>query len=101
MWNVARALKSIEVGDSPDLLRVAEEVRATGELRLLSRGEQQLAVVAPVSAGMGRRKRERSEADRQAFLASLGSWKNLIDADAFVEANYESRRRSSRPPVEL
>ena len=66
--------------------------------------EGELAVLKPVPIRADRRrkrgKREITEADRQAFRASAGSWSDL-DLDKFLADLYESRRISSRPPVEL
>ncbi len=72
----------------------SEEVIIEGE-----GGER--AVLKPASVKQRRgRKREVSEADHTAFLASAGSWSD-VDVDKFIESIYESRRMSSRPPVEL
>ena len=45
-------------------------------------------------------RRVKTEADYEAFRAAAGSWKD-VDTDRLIEDIYESRRRSSRPPVEL
>jgi hypothetical protein len=42
----------------------------------------------------------KTKADFEAFRAAAGSWKD-VDTDKLIEDIYESRRRSSRPPVEL
>jgi hypothetical protein len=39
--------------------------------------------------------------DYAAFRSAAGGWKDLIDVDRFIEDIYESRRISTRPPVEL
>ncbi|MER3457828.1 MAG: hypothetical protein C4309_03585 [Chloroflexota bacterium] len=64
------------------------------------------AVVSPVGlTKIRRRRRPKTEADYEAFLASAGGWKDLADTEkrkAELKADiYESRRISSRPPVEL
>jgi transposase len=64
------------------------------------RGE--VAVLKPAPALAKRAaKRKRTAADREAFLSSLGGWKDLVDTDKLVENIYESRSISTRPPVEL
>ncbi len=41
---MAKELRSYDVGRVPELLRIAEEVRAAGEPRLLKRDGEELAV---------------------------------------------------------
>ena len=60
-------------------------------------GEQVLLKPAPPSK---RKRRVRTEANHQAFLASAGGWKD-VDTDKLLDDIYESRRNSSRPPVDL
>ena len=60
-------------------------------------GEQVLIKPAPVSK---RKHRVHTEADHQAFLSSAGGWKD-VDTDKLLENIYESRKASSRPPVDL
>jgi hypothetical protein len=98
---VAKELTPIDVTDTPDLLRLAEEVRRSGQPRLLRRNGEDLAVLSPVAPpGKRRGKRKRTEADREAFLSSAGGWVGLVDVDQFLEDLDESRRLT-RPPVEL
>lgn len=60
-------------------------------------GEQVL--LKPVSPSK-RKRRAHTEADHRAFLASAGGWKD-VDTDKLLDDIYESRRKSSRPPVDL
>jgi hypothetical protein len=39
--------------------------------------------------------------DYAAFRSAARGWKDLVDVDRFIEDIYESRRISTRPPVEL
>lgn len=91
-------LKPVDVTNAPELLHLAEEVHKTNTPRLLKRGDELLAKVVPVRAS---KHRTRTAADRVAFLGSAGGWKNLVDADRLIADIRESRRLSSRPPVEL
>lgn len=97
---MAKELKPVDVSEVPELLRIAEDVRASGVGRLLKRNGEELAILAPVTRPRKSTARGRSKADHEALLAAAGSWKDL-DTDAFVAHVYETRRRSSRPPVEL
>ena len=94
-------LKSIDISDIPELVRIAEEVRDTNEPRVLRRDGEEIAVLVPVRPARKRTtKRARTEADYEAFRSAAGSWKE-VDTDKLIADIYESRRRSSRPPVEL
>jgi hypothetical protein len=48
-----------------------------------------------------RREHKVTEANYEAFLASAGGWKDLVDTEKLKEDIYASRSISSRPPVEL
>jgi hypothetical protein len=99
--SMAKELRPVDVSKLPELLSIAEDVRASGVGRLLKRNGEELAILAPVTRRARKATaRGRSKADYEALLAAAGSWKD-VDTDAFVADVYESRRRSSRPPVEL
>jgi hypothetical protein len=93
----------LELGDASELLRVAEEVRRSHTSRLLRHAGEDLAIVVPVAhpSKTRRRGREKTAADFEAFRRSAGSWKDLVDTDKLIEDIYESRRISTRPPVDL
>ncbi|CCF85431.1 hypothetical protein [Nitrolancea hollandica] len=94
------AYKPIDVSNVPELLKLAEEVHATREPRVLRRDDEDLAVLMLVSKKAKRRRKQKSEKDLEAFRASASSWKD-VDTDKLIADIYESRRRSSRPPVDL
>ncbi len=98
---MAEELMPLHVTKMPDLLRLAEEVRRSGQARVLRRDSEDIAVLAPVSRRPRRRHQEaRIEADRQAFLSSAGGWKGNVDVEQFLR-DLEESRRIVRPPVEL
>ncbi|MBI4493677.1 MAG: hypothetical protein HY690_12875 [Chloroflexi bacterium] len=98
---MAREFKHIDVSDLPDLLHLAEEVRRTKEPRVLSRKSEEIAIIMPVKPATSRqRRRAKTRADYEAFLSAAGSWQD-VDTDKLIADIYQSRRRSSRPPVEL
>jgi len=100
---MARELTPIDISNVPDLLRLAEEVAASGEPRVLRRASEDLAVVMPVKKRVPARRRKvraKTEADDAAFLASAGGWADE-DVDTFIKENDEQRQRSIRPPVDL
>ena len=99
---MSREIRPIDISDTPELLRLVEELRKGDEPRMLRRDREDLAILTPVK-GPAKRKRKLAEtkADHEAFLSSAGSWKGIVDTDKLVADIYESRKRSSRPPVEL
>ena len=98
---MAKEVKPMDISTEPVLLRLAEEVLTSGEPRVLRRRDEDLVMVTPVRPTRLRRsKRTSSKADYEAFLSSAGSWSD-VDTDKLVADIYESRRRSTRPPVEL
>jgi len=99
-----RELKRIDISNVPELLRIAEEVQATRQPRILGRNSEDMAILMPVTPSRRRQRRtkqEKTQADYEAFLSAAGSWKGLVDTDKLIEDIYESRRLSTKPPVEL
>ena len=95
--------RAIDISNMPELARIAEEVRSTNEPYVLWRAGEEVAILMPARlAGKRRRrvKRVPTEAYYEAFRSAAGSWMD-VDTDKFLAEIYESRRSSSRPPVEL
>lgn len=73
---MARERHPIDISNVPELLRIAEEVRSSGEPRLLKHGEQDLAVLTPVKpesgVGRGRRRRGVAGAGPDSLLNIIG-----------------------------
>ncbi len=99
---MAGELNSIDISNTPDLLRLAEEVAESGKPWVLRRADEDVAVLMPVKKPTSRRRTgwKKTKADDEAFLASAGGWSD-VDTDTLIEDIYESRRISIRPPVEL
>ena len=98
---MAKELASIDISNIPELLRLVEEVRKSEKPRVLRRDSEDLAILMPTKLPSKRKpKRGRTKEDYEAFRAAAGSWKD-VDTDKLIEDIYESRRRSSRPPVDL
>lgn len=96
-----RTLEIVDISDESELLRLVEDVRASGAPRLLRRGGEDVALLLPMESVAVYPWREPTEEDYEAFRSSAGSWKGHIDVEQFLRDNYESRRRSSRPAVDL
>jgi hypothetical protein len=84
------------VTNKPELRRLAEDVRGTGEPQILRRDGEDLAVVVPMAPGqeIGARRAKTTE-DLAAFRAAADSWKRGRPGDVPPEqcgepyTNYE------------
>ncbi len=92
---------SIDISNTPDLLKLAEEVKKTGTPRVLQRADEEIAVLMPMRKAARRpAKRTPTAEDIAAFEAAAGGWKD-VDIDRFLSDNARSRQLSSRPSVDL
>ncbi len=106
---MARAIERVDVDDHavdveevPGLTRLVDKLLGSSQPIVLRRDGAPVAVVLTIDAVEALEgNRKPTEAERAAFLRTAGGWKGLIDVDQFVEDNYESRRRSTRPAVEF
>jgi hypothetical protein len=65
--------RALDISNTPDLLRLAEEVRETNEPRLLTRNGEELAVIMPIKKPRRRRKSGVIRRDDPIFkMAGLG-----------------------------
>jgi hypothetical protein len=88
--------KAIEIGDVPEILRLAEEVRRAGEPRVLQRNGESLAVVVPLSKLAPVQFKKPTAGDLSAFRRAAGSWAD-IDTDELVDTIYRGREEGTRP----
>lgn len=91
--------KPIDITRIPEMLRIAEEVRARNQSCVLRWDEGDEVVIMPAVAKR-RAKRTPIKADYGVFLSAAGSWKGLIDAKAFKE-QIKASRNSDRASVNL
>ncbi len=97
-----RSLTPIDISNSPELIRIAEEVRSTNTPRVLKRNSETVAVLMPVAIAVKpTKKRAKTKADYEAFRSAAGSWKDIVDVEQFKKDIYESRKLSTRPAVKL
>jgi hypothetical protein len=97
---MSEALKSIPFEEfSENLTRIFDRVVSEGEEIVVETGAGELVSLKPVTHVKPRR-RIKTKEDYEAFLSSFGGWKD-IDVDTFLKDNYESRRISTHPPVDL
>ena len=69
--------------------RVLDRVVRGHEIVVVERGGSAVAVITPAPA------------DHEAFLATAGACRDLVDTEQLKADIAASRRHSSRPPVEL
>ncbi len=92
---------SLDIGASPELLRLAEEVRVANEPLILQRNGEDLAVVMPIHPKRKRAAKQAKPAlDFAAFEAAAGGWSD-VDTDRLLADVYADRERGDRPSVEL
>lgn len=118
MAQTHETVEIVDVTDTAELRKLAEEVAVSGRARLLRVGGRDVARLEPLpepgadprstqdpAAGPERFGTKKpgdpiTDEDRAATLSSFGSWAGLVDADEF-EANWRAARGSDRPPVDL
>jgi hypothetical protein len=94
-----RGAARIDITNTPELARLAEEVRSTLQPRYLEKDGEAIAVVMPV-ATTRRARRSPTPADREAFISSFGAWKGLVDG-ARLKRDLARSRTIRRPAPEL
>lgn len=94
-------LKRIDISHVPELMSIAEEVRASKEPRVLGRDQEDIAVLMPIELIRRRRtKRASANTNYEAFASAAGGWKGIVDARKF-KRDIAASRGSRRPPVSL
>jgi hypothetical protein len=85
-------MKTIDIEEFPELVRLVEEIEQTHEPLVLRRGGEGVAVIAPLS-GDETTVSESDEATtaRQALRRSAGGWHGLVDAEHLQADNRQSR----------
>ena len=85
-----------------NLSAVFDRIIRENEIIVVEKEGSGAVMLEPIPSATARRQRRRkTAADYEAFLASAGGWNGLIDTEKLKEDIAESRRISSRPPVEL
>lgn len=100
---MTRETNSFDITQIPELARLAREVNTSKRPVRLTDEAGTVAVLVPAPAPRARRGRRRTltEADRQAFLDSAGSWKGNVDVERLKEGLAQSRRIPPRPLPDL
>jgi hypothetical protein len=89
---MAAERRVIDVDESPDLIRLVDDIEACNGTTVLRRNGEERAVVTPMAAPVRRRQRP-TDPDklRQALKATAGGWQGLVDTDKLIEDIYAAR----------
>jgi len=98
---MSRYITPIEISNIPELVRIAEEVEATKTPRELKRDNKPIALITPIGQRKPQRKRGKTTFDPEAFKATAGILKGLIDAEQLKKDIAESRGLITRSPIKL
>jgi hypothetical protein len=96
---MAAERKVIDVDESPELIRLIDQISASEEGAVLRRNGQAVAAIRPLKGRRTRRQRPTQE-DIDAFKAAAGAWKDLVDGDQLIADIYADRDAEIREPVE-
>ena len=97
---MTRETTAIDISTMPDLARLAEEVARTRTPRLLRRGDEDIAVLSPARPKRRPRGKRVTQADIDAALGAIGSWKGIVDTER-LKRELDEARSDNSPPVEL
>jgi hypothetical protein len=97
MANKLRRIPFEEFSDN--LVDIFEQVIHEQETVLIENEHGELVELKPVTP-ISSQNLDKAKEDEEAFLSSAGAWAD-VDIDTFLKDNAESRRLSTRPPVEL
>jgi hypothetical protein len=92
---MARRLKRVSLADKPEIRRIAEQVRDSGEPFVLDVDGEAVAVIVPPDAVAGVTLTPKSARHKAEIMALAGAWAHL-DADKLLA--YVDRARHESPP---
>jgi hypothetical protein len=90
----------IDITTGPDLLTLAEEVARTRTPHVITRGDEELAILSPARPKRRLKGKRITEEDIAASPAAAGSWKGLVDTEK-LKRDLDAARSDNSPPVEL
>jgi hypothetical protein len=94
--------KVIDVDESPDLIRLVDDLGTSRTVTVLRRNGKEVAFVAPLpTSARGRRRRTDPDKLKEALRATAGGWRGLVDTDKLIEDIYADRDLPGRQLPEL
>lgn len=91
-------LAVLDIERSPEVRRIAELVRTSGEPILLRAGHTDIAILTPVAARNRRGRRVRTAEEQATALSAFGGWVGNVDGERLKE-DVLAARGSDRPSV--
>ena len=92
----------IDIDESPDLIRLVDDLDASHAGTVLRRNGKEIAIVEPIEQP-SRRRHRRTDPDklRDVLRATAGGWRGLVDADKLIEEIYAARDLPERQLPDL
>jgi hypothetical protein len=90
----------VDIATSPDLVTLAEEVARSQTPLVITRGDEELAIISPTGPKRRRKGKRITEEDIAASLAAAGSWKDIVDGER-LKRELDEARSDNSPPVRL
>ena len=97
---MTREAARIDIATGPDFARLVDEVARTRTPRVITRGDEDIAVLSPAKPKRRLKGKRITEEDIAASLAAAGSWKGLLDTEQ-LKRDLDAARSDNSPPVEL
>lgn len=100
MTHRTNTIESVDISDSGELRRLAEEVQQRRESRLLRADNEDVALLVPLPP---RRRFGGETGNRAAFdavMAAAGGWRGIVDTEQLKE-DIKAARGSDRPRGDL
>jgi hypothetical protein len=97
---MTREAPPIDISTMPELARLADEVARTGTPRVLKRGDEDIAILSPARPKRRLKGKRVTQADIDAALSVVGSWKDLEAAET-LKRELDEARSDSGPSVRL
>lgn len=91
---------TIDISNKPELLRLAEEVKTSGKLRVLKNHRETVAVLMPAEAA-GKQKQEKARTSVKEALALAGAWADLPSENMEEELDRIRHESKPTPPLKL
>jgi hypothetical protein len=93
---MAEHIDPIDIGNTPELVRLAEDVHRSHRARIPRRDGEDLAMIVPLPPAGTPQFKKPTVADLEAFRSAAGSWSD-IDTDVLIERIYRAREEGTRP----
>ena len=90
---MVKVLRSVDIGDAPELVRFVEESISGGEPVVIRRAGRDIAILEPLVDGDPRTRRILTPEEEEAFQSSAGAWQGNVDGDKLIREIYEGRGR--------